>query len=77
MILVKFLRIFFAEHVLATTFHMMLFFPFCRSVRFAAQFIRCCKSKLGERIPKPVHSGVDMEIRWKLYCQVVATHVPA
>ena len=32
--------------------------------------------KLGEGIHKPIQSGVVMEIRWKLHCQVVATHVP-
>ena len=25
---------------------------------------------------KPVQSGVVMEIRWEIHCQVVATHVP-
>ena len=44
-------------------------------MRFAAQFIWRSNGKLGERIHKPVQSGVDMEIRWKLHCQVVATHV--
>ena len=32
--------------------------------------------KSGEGIHKPVQSCVVMEIRWKLHCQVVATHVP-
>ena len=54
------------------------FFPFCRSMRFAAQnqFIWCSNSRLGEGIRKPIQSCVVMEIRWELHCQVVATHVP-
>ena len=61
-----------------TTSHMMLLsFPFCRSVRFAAenQFIWWSNGKLGEGIHKLVPSCVVMEIRWKLHCQVVATQV--
>ena len=74
----NFLERFFVKH-LATTSHMMLLsFPFCRSVRFAAenQFIWWSNGKLGEGIHKLVPSCVVMEIRWKLHCQVVATHVP-
>ena len=32
--------------------------------------------KLGDETHKPVQSGVVMDNRWKLHCQVVATHVP-
>ena len=32
--------------------------------------------KLGEGIYKSVQCCVVMEIRWKLHCQVVATHLP-
>ena len=32
--------------------------------------------KLMEGIHKPVQSCAVMEIRWKLHCQVVATHNP-
>ena len=31
---------------------------------------------LGERIYKPVQFDVIMEMRWKLHCKVVSTHVP-
>ena len=58
--------------------HDVVFFPFSRSVRFAAynQFICWNNSKLGEGIYKPVQCWTIMGIRWKLYCQVVATNVP-
>ena len=39
------------------------------------QFIWWSNGKLGEGIY--VQCCVVMEIRWKLHCQVVATHVPA
>ena len=53
-------------------------FYFFRLVRFAAknQFIWSSCGKLGERIHKPVQSCVVIEIRWKLHCQVVGSHVP-
>ena len=55
-----------------------MFFPFSRSVRFAAQnqFIWWSHGKLGQGNDKSVQSGVAMEIKRKLHCQVVATHVP-
>ena len=40
------------------------------------QFIWWRNGKLGEGIYKYVECCVFMEIRWKLLCQVVATHVP-
>ena len=57
---------------------MMLFFPFCRSVRFLAQnqLILLSNGKLGEEILKLAQSCVVLEISWKLHCQVVATHIP-
>ena len=38
-------------------------------------FIWWSNDKLEEGIHKPVQFGVVMEIRWKLHCQVVATHI--
>ena len=32
--------------------------------------------KLREGTPNPIQSWVAMEIKWKLYCQVMATNVP-
>ena len=46
-------------------------------MRFGAsnQFIWWSNRKLEEGIHKPVQSSVVMEVRWKLHCQVVATHL--
>ena len=40
------------------------------------KFIWWSNGKLRERISKPIQSCVVMEIRWKIHCQVVATHIP-
>ena len=58
-----------------TTSHMMLFFPFCRSVRLQLKIIFFGGAMVNQN-DKSVQSGVVMEIRWKLHCQVVATHIP-
>ena len=57
---------------------MMLFFSFCRPVRFAAQnrFICWSNGKVRKGIHKPVQCYKVMEIRRKLHHQVVGTHVP-
>ena len=55
--------------------HDVIFFSFCRSVRFAA-FICWSNGKLREGIYKPVQCCVVLKIKWKLNCKVVVTHVP-
>ena len=62
---VIFLGKLFAEHLLGTTSRMMLYF---------LQFIWWSDGKIGKEIHKSVQSGVVMGIRWKLHCQVLATH---
>ena len=39
------------------------------------EFIWWSNDKLRERINKPIQSCVVMEIRWKIHCQVMATHI--
>ena len=76
---VKFLGKFFCREIPSNhVSHNVFFFPFCRSLRFVAknQFICWSNGKFGEGIHKPVQCCVVMEIRWKLHCQVVVTHVP-
>ena len=46
-------------------------------MRLAApdQFIWWSNGELGEGIHKPIQWYVVVEVKWKLHCQVVATHV--
>ena len=69
---------FFAEHILATTSHMMLFFSFLQisEVCSLKSIYWWSNSKLGEGIPNPIQSCVVREIRWKPHCQVVDLDIP-
>ena len=71
-ILLNFKESFFVEHLATTSHTMLVFFLFWRSMRF----IWWSYGKLGGGIHKPVQCCVVKQIRWKLHCQVVATHVP-
>ena len=75
----KFLgKVFLQNTSLATTSDIMLFFSFLQIIEVCSlkSFFWWTNGRLGGGNHKLVHSSVVMEIRWKLHCQLVATHIP-
>ena len=72
-----FLENFFAEHFLANTFDMMLFFFFLQvNEVYSLKSIFLVKQwQIRRRNSQARLCCAVLEIKWNLHCQVVATHV--